>query len=72
MIRQQSTREIERQQSTREESKASMPPIGCALEKAAEYPREWKAAEYTETAAEYVPEAEGVKGSRAPEKIASS
>jgi hypothetical protein len=48
MIRQQSTREIERQQSqsTREESKASMPPIGCALEKAAEYPREWKAAEY--------------------------
>ena len=48
MIRQQSTREIERQQSTREESKASMPPIGCALENAAEYPREWKAAEYRE------------------------
>ena len=57
MIRQQSTREIERQQrqSTREESKASMPPIGCALEKAAEYPREWKAAEYRELIGNRVP-----------------
>jgi len=55
MIRQQSTREIERQQSTREESKASMPPIGCALEKAAEYPREWKAAEYREFIGNRVP-----------------
>lgn len=55
MIRQQSTREIERQQSTTEESKASMPPIGCALENAAEYPRERKAAEYRELIGNGVP-----------------